>query len=66
MTQRLTSFLVTLTADTRTDDAAPILDAIRLLRGVCSVVPVEADHVSRCAEERAKYELQRKVLEVLK
>lgn len=43
MTDRHTAYLVTLDEPIREDDAKPVLDAIRQIRGVAAVVPVIHD-----------------------
>jgi len=54
MTDRYAGLVVTLERDIREDDAEPILDAIRLIRGVASVEPVIGDYRTHMAEQRAR------------
>jgi cell division protein FtsX len=44
MTDRHSGFLVTLHRDIRDDDAAEVMELLRLIRGVADVRPVPADH----------------------
>ena len=64
MTDRYHSVAVVLKKDVREDDAEFILNAIRMIKGVLSVKPYIADHVAHMAEERAKKELEDRILEV--
>ena len=66
MTDRLVGVVVTFHEDMRVDDAQPLIDAMRLIRGVVDVSPVVSDVVSRMAEQRAKRQLSEKLLEALK
>lgn len=65
VTDRYKAFIVTLDHDIRTDDAEPLLDAIRLLRGVLSVEPMVADMDSAIADTRARHELGQKLLSAI-
>ena len=65
MTDRYHSLTVVLEADTRDDDCAPLIAAISQLRGVASVHGVVADVESLMAEERARIDLTRKLIDVL-
>jgi len=49
----------------RDDDAQPIINAIRLLKGVIDVVPHIADPSHHFAVEAAKSEIRNKILELL-
>ena len=67
MTTRHAGYLVTLERDTREDDAAPILAALAMVRGVLSVVPVEADHVAHTlAEQRARADIEARLWAALR
>ena len=46
MTNRLSGFKVTLKENMREDDAEDILKAIRMIKGVLQVSPIEADTFS--------------------
>lgn len=65
MSDRIAAFIVTLEKDIRDDDAEAQLNAIRCIRGVRSVQPVVADTTLHIAEERARYELGQKLLDVV-
>ena len=57
MTQRLKGVLVTFDRDIREDDAEAILTAIRMVRGVADVSPVEADSNDWMARQRVRSEI---------
>lgn len=66
MTDRLKGVTVVFEPDLREDDAQPIIDAIKLLRGVIAVTPqveVAEDHFART---QALHELRSKLWEVIK
>jgi hypothetical protein len=67
MTDRYAALVVTLKADIREDDAEPLIDAIRLLRGVASVRPVlaEGDLRQNVADERANLATREMLLRAL-
>lgn len=65
MTTRHAGYIVTLDRDIREDDAAPILAAIKLLKGVVSVKPIIASLEQHLAEERVKLDLGQKLLAVV-
>lgn len=52
MTDRHAGYLVTLAEDVREDDAAPILAALSMVRGVASVQPVVGDVPTLLAQAR--------------
>ncbi len=52
MTDRHSGYVVVLAEDARSDDAEYILNAIRMVKGVKSVVPVVSGHERVIAEER--------------
>lgn len=62
MTDRFNSLTVVLERNIRDDDAEPILEAIRMIKGVANVQGNVADTRSHVAEVRAKQELTSKVL----
>ncbi len=66
MTDRINSLVVVLEKDIRDDDCEPILDAIRMIKGVLHVKANVASHTDYMAEERAKHALTQKVWEALK
>lgn len=67
MTTRHSGYLVVLAEDLREDDAQPLLDAIRLLRGVASVQPIENECGTQAiSDSRVRSELAQKLYEVLR
>lgn len=65
MTDRYNQLVVVLDHDLRTDDAEPLTNAIRQMKGVLTVegnVVTSSDHV---ATLRAKFELGQKIREFL-
>ena len=52
MTDRHAGYIVTLDHDIREDDAAAIITALRMVKGVISVEPVVADHHTYVAAAR--------------
>jgi hypothetical protein len=65
MTDRLKGVWVTFDKDIRTDDAQPIIDAIKCLRHVLSVEPNVTDVPDYMARERVRMEYSEKLWEVL-
>lgn len=66
MSARAHSLQVILEKNLRTeDDLQPLLQAIRMLRGVIKVIPMETDSTAVMAEFRAKHELGQKILAVI-
>ena len=65
MTDRYHGLVVVLDKDMRTDDAEPLMQAIRQMRGVLSVGGEVADLTTHTAYMRAKRELESKLWEVL-
>lgn len=66
MTDRIVALTVTLDDVTRVDDAEPVMQAIQMIRGVQSVLPVEADANVYWAREAARRELERDLSEMLR
>lgn len=66
MTDRFHSLTVVLDHDIRDDDAEPILNSIRMVRGVLSVKGHVADLTSNMAENRAKDDLRQKFWDIVK
>ena len=52
MTTRHSGYVVALAEDIREDDAEAVINALRMVRGVQSVTPVESDPRSFIAESR--------------
>ncbi len=66
MSDRIHSFTVVLEKDLRADDdAKPIMDAVRQLRGVISVTANVSDITSHMAEQRATHDLGQKLLQIV-
>lgn len=65
MTDRINALTVFLERDIREDDAQPLMEAIRQLRGVLSVQPHIADHSDALAQALVRMELEQKLWEVL-
>lgn len=58
MTTRYSGFVVTLTDDIREDDAEAVVTALRMVKGVASVEPVDADIIAeQIARDGAHTEL---------
>lgn len=66
MTDRYFALTVTLERDTRDDDCEPIINAIRMVRGVADVTPHVADLQLHAAEDRAKRDLEARLLAALR
>jgi len=66
MTDSYIAFTVTLIKETRDDDAAKIINAIEMIRGVCSVSPVVSNANDHWAKESAKNELKEKLIDIFK
>lgn len=65
MTTRHAGYVVTLRDDIREDDAEAILTALRMVSGVLSVKPIEADHSTVIATERVRAEARQRVADLL-
>jgi hypothetical protein len=65
MTDRLAGVLVTFDDDYRDDDAAHILAAIQMIKGVSAVEPVPSDYSLHIATERAKREIKDKLWDLV-
>lgn len=65
MTDRLKGFVVTLDHDIREDDAEEILNAIRMVKGVVSVKPVQANSDDDIIRSRVLSELRQKLLGIV-
>ena len=65
MTSRYNTLTVALDADIREDDARPLIEAIKLLRGVVDVSGNVADASQFLAETRVRRELGEKLLAVV-
>ena len=65
MTYRYNTLTVVLEHDIRNDDAAPLLTAIRQMRGVLSVTGNVTNLTSHLAEERVRHDIYQKLWHVL-
>lgn len=65
MTDRYYALTVILEKDYRDDDAEPILQAIKMIKGVQNVKAHISDPSTWMAEERARVELGKKLLEIV-
>lgn len=65
MTDRHSGYIVTLDRDIREDDAEAIVRALRMIKGVLSVEPQISDPMLHIAQERARYDLGRKLLAII-
>lgn len=65
MTDRFYALTVILDEPIRSDDAEPIVEAIKMIRGVLKVEPHVASLETYAAQERARHELGMKVWRVL-
>lgn len=65
MTNRYNAFLVVLEHDIRDDDAEPILNALKQIKGVLSVKPHVKEFSDSIAQERARQELRMKLWNAL-
>lgn len=65
MTDRYTTLTVALDRETRDDDAQPIIDAIKMIKGVMAVTGNIADINMWVAQERARRELSEKIWAVV-
>lgn len=65
MTDRVKGLTITLAQDIRIDDVQPLMDAIKMMRGVVDVQPSIAnsdDHINR---SRIKWEIRSKIMEFI-
>ncbi len=65
MSDRYHSLAVVLDHDVKDEDARVIIQSISMIRGVLSVTPKIADMESHMAEQRARSELGRKLIEII-
>jgi len=66
MTDRIKGFVVTLDSDIRIDDIDQIVNAIKMIKGICSVEPSVSNYDDTMNRERIKSELRGKFIEFLK
>jgi len=65
MTDRYNSLIVVLEKDIRDDDAEFIINAIRMIKGVCNVQGNISNHESYMAEQRALNKLRDQLRDIL-
>jgi hypothetical protein len=65
MTDRYNAIVVVLENDIRDDDAEPILDAIRMIKGVIRVTPNVSDIDNHIAYQKAEYHLRGRLWDAL-
>ncbi|MEU0937640.1 hypothetical protein [Embleya sp. NPDC005971] len=66
MTERHAGYLITLDRDIREDDAEDgVLVALRMIKGVASVTPVQADPALHIAEERVRGAIRSQLVEAV-
>lgn len=65
MSSRVAGFVVTLDRDVKDEDRDAVLTALRMVKGVLSVKPVEASCDLHIAQERASREWQQKIADLL-
>lgn len=65
MTDRIHALTVILSREIRDDDAQPLIDAIRMLKGVADVSAHISDPGVHFAELRIRTEIERQLWEVL-
>lgn len=67
MTDRYSGFVVTLADDVREDDAEAIVTALRMVRGVVSVEPINGTSFeAMVAKERADSEWRERIVQLLR
>lgn len=66
MSDRHVAYTVVLSCELKDEDSQRTLAAIRMLKGVLSVVPVVADANFYVARQQAKYELRRLLFDALR
>lgn len=65
MTTRLKGCVVAFAHDIREDDAEKLFEAIRCLKSVLGVTPIDATHDDWIVEERVRRDLGKKLWDVL-
>ena len=64
MTDRIHSYTVVLEKDIREDDAEPIINAIKIIKGVLTATPHVADINSTVAKARVRTECLRNIIDI--
>lgn len=65
MTDRFAGFVVTLERDLREDDAAATIAAIKQIKGVIGVQPLAASYEQHIAEQRVRFDLEKRLWNAL-
>lgn len=66
MTTRHRGYVVVLERDIREDDAEAVINALKMVRGVIDVKPVESNIDAEISGVRARTEVRQKIYNVLK
>lgn len=66
MTDRFCGFVVSLERDLRDDDAAAVIAAIQMIKGVIDVKPVLGGAEEQIAEDRIRQDLSGQLLDVVR
>lgn len=66
MTDRVKGFVVTLEKDIRIDDVQPIMDAIKMVKGVVAVEPSISDSNDIIIESRVRVDLCNKLADFIR
>ncbi len=66
MTDRIKGLTVVLDGDIREDDAKPIIEAIRMIRGVLCVEAHVTDINDYVAQQKARFELEKRIYAALR
>lgn len=65
MTDRYIALTVILEREIREDDAEPVIDAIRMIKGVSKVMPVVSNPETYYAYNKARHEIMENVFEAI-
>jgi hypothetical protein len=66
MTDRFCGLTVVLDQNIREDDAKPIIEAIKMLRGVLDVTGIVADSAVWVADRRVRWEIEQRLYKVVR
>lgn len=65
MSDRICSFIVVLERDIRDDDSEHIANALRMVKGVCSVTPTVSDYPVLIAKMQLRNETRTKLFDAI-
>lgn len=65
MTTRHAGYVITLEKDIREDDSQSIIEAIKMIRGIVRVEPIETGFDIHIATARAETEMHRRIFEAI-